>query len=99
MPLGEIHAEESGQLLVLGGFGVADSVPEGRTIENFADNDDWFDDVSDGPVRAVVTTAEGSTRAAKPSWVIVAPPDFAPGITNFVTLYDVARDVAVSEGG
>ena len=42
------------------------SVPEGRTIENFADNDNWFDDVSDGPVRAVVTTADGRTRAAKP---------------------------------
>ncbi len=98
VPLGEIHTDGTGQLLVLGGFGVAGSVPEGRTIKNFADNDNWFDDVSDGPVRAVVTTAEGSTRAAKPSWVIVAPPDFAPPITNFVTLYDVARDVAVRRG-
>ena len=61
VPLGEIHTDGTGQLLVLGGFGVAGSVPEGRTIKNFADNDNWFDDVSDGPVRAVVTTAEGST--------------------------------------
>jgi hypothetical protein len=51
--------------------------------------------VSDGPVRATVTTTDGRTHTAKPSWVIVAPPDFAPGIMNLVTLYDVSRDVAV----
>ena len=100
VPLGEMRAEESGRLLVLGGFGKADSDPKGIDLsDNFADNNDWFDDVSDGPVRATVTTADGRTHTAKPSWVIVAPPDFAPGITNFVTMYDVARDVAVQRGG
>ena len=51
---------DSGRLLVLGGFGVAElGALRDRTIGNFADNDDWFDDVSDGPGRAVVTTADG----------------------------------------
>ncbi|MGV9868776.1 LodA/GoxA family CTQ-dependent oxidase [Rhodococcus koreensis] len=100
--LGEIRTESGehgGRLLVLGGFGRSGSVPAGLPVGpprgSFANNDDWFDDVSDGPVRALVTTADGRTHRAKPSWVIVAPPDFAPGVANFVTLYDVARDVAV----
>jgi hypothetical protein len=41
VPLGEIRAEDSGRLLVLGGFGKADSDPEGLELSgNFADNDD-----------------------------------------------------------
>ncbi|HEY5853555.1 MAG TPA: LodA/GoxA family CTQ-dependent oxidase [Aldersonia sp.] len=96
--LGEVRTDGDGRLLVLGGFGRSDSVPAGIPVGpprgSFANNDDWFDDVSDGPVRAVVTTADGTTHQAKPSWVIVSPPDFAPGIPNFVTMYDVARNAA-----
>ncbi|MGV9868916.1 LodA/GoxA family CTQ-dependent oxidase [Rhodococcus koreensis] len=102
--LGEIRtegADDKRRLLVLGGFGLSGSVPSGIPVGpprgDFANNDDWFDDISDGPVRAVVTTPDGTTHQTKPSWVIVAPPDFAPGIPNFVTMYDVARDVAVQE--
>jgi hypothetical protein len=49
-------------------------------------------------VRAVVLTADGTEQDAVPAWVIVGPPDFAPPIVNFVTLYDVARDAAVEQG-
>jgi hypothetical protein len=31
------------------------------------------------------------------SWVIVAPPDFAPEVTNLVTLYDVMEEVALED--
>src|SRR5262249_4662930 len=37
-------------------------------------------------------------QPVKPAWVIVAPPDFAPGISNLVTLYDTLYDLAVSRG-
>ena len=30
--------------------------------------------------------------------MIVGPPDFAPGVKNFVTLYDVIQDLAVRRG-
>jgi hypothetical protein len=104
VPLGEIRIDDKspGRLIVLGGFGKSESVPDGTPVggpdgKNFANNDNWYDDVSDGPVRAVVTTVDGETHQAKPSWVIVAPPDFAPEIPNFVTMYDIARDVAVGK--
>src|SRR6202011_1533506 len=35
---------------------------------------------------------------AKPAWVIVAPPDFAPGIHDLVTLRDIVYEVAVARG-
>ncbi|MDQ3898274.1 MAG: LodA/GoxA family CTQ-dependent oxidase [Actinomycetota bacterium] len=101
VPLGEMRTEATGRLLVLGGFGASGSSPRGARapITHFANNDNWYDDTSDGPVTATVKMA-GAARAvkAKPAWVIAAPPDFAPGITNFVTLYDVAYQAAVERG-
>lgn len=100
VPLGEIQTTPDGRLLVLGGFGRSGFVRldgEPSPIRDFANNSDWFDDVSDGPVEAVIRI-DGQEHQAAPAWTIVAPPDFAPGITNFVTLYDVARDVAVRQG-
>ncbi len=102
VPLGEIRTEPSGRLIALGGFGRSEPVTsDGRPspLNDFANNSDWFDDVSDGPVRALVTFHDdGRREEAKPAWVIVAPPDFAPGIQNLVTLYDVAREAAVARG-
>jgi len=102
LPLGEMRSGPDGRLLVLGGSGRSGFVrADGRPspINDFANNSDWFDDVSDGPVRATVTVPDGARHEAEPAWVVVAPPDFAPGITNFRTLYDVAHDVAVRRGG
>src|SRR5262249_46366663 len=48
----------------------------------------------DGPVGASVTLADGSVHEAT-AWVIVGPPDFAPGITNLITLYDYLVDRAI----
>lgn len=92
--LGEIATGDDGRLQVLGGHGTAGSEPQ-TEIQDFANNDNWWDDTSDGPVHAVVRTADGTEHPVVPAWVIVGPPDFAPPIVNFVTLYDLARDVAV----
>lgn len=95
--LGELATAADGRLHVLGGHGDADSEPP-TPIQEFANNDNWWDDTSDGPVHAVVQTADGEGHPAVPAWVIVAPPDFAPPIINFVTLHDVARDAGVRRG-
>ena len=101
VPLGEMRTEADGSLLVLGGLGTSGTSPRGvrAPITHFANNDNWYDDVSDGPVTATVKMG-GARRAAKakPAWVVTAPPDYAPGITNFVTLFDVAYQAAVERG-
>ena len=99
VPLGDIRTDAQARLIVAGGFGTSASmVTPPAPLDSFADNDDWFDDVSDGPVKATVTiTATGQTVEARPAWVIVGPPDFAPGIFNLVTLYDIAYEVAVEK--
>lgn len=100
VPLGEMRTEADGRLLILGGSGHSGSAPGRKRfpITHFANNDNWFDDMSDGPVMATVKVGRSRAAQAKPAWVIVAPPDFAPGITNFVTLYDVALQAAVERG-
>jgi hypothetical protein len=109
VPLGELRVDEQGRLLVLGGFGRSDSTKRDNPIgadpndtEFWADNDYWYDDVSDGPVTASVTLPNGKRlsldKPQEASWVIVAPPKFAPGIHSIVTLYDVMREVAIDNG-
>lgn len=100
VPLGEMRTEADGRLLLLGGPGHSGSAPAGKRfpITHFANNDNWYDDMSDGPVTATVKVGRSRAVEAKPAWAIVAPPDFAPGITNFVTLYDVAYQAAVERG-
>jgi hypothetical protein len=101
VPLGEIVMESTGRLRVLGGFGRSGSDPQqprlNSTNGHRADNNHWFDDISDGPVFATITLKDG-TVAACSAWVIVAPPDFAPGIKNIITLYDAIRDLAIRRG-
>jgi hypothetical protein len=109
VPLGELRVDEHGRLLVLGGFGKSDSTVPGRPIgsdsnrtDYWVDNDDWYDDVSDGPVTAKVTLPNGDIididQPQDCAWVIICPPSYAPGIRSIVTLYDVIRDVAIQNG-
>jgi hypothetical protein len=101
VPLGEIFMEPGGRLVVLGGHGVAGSDPPQLRLDpdkgHRADNNDWFDDTSDGPVTAIIELDDGTSVEAT-AWVIVGPPDYAPGIANQVTLYDVLYDLAVRRG-
>src|SRR6266852_938453 len=52
--LGEIRSDSDGHLIVIGGMGQSDFDPGlgNETIQHFANNDGWFDDMSDGPVQA-----------------------------------------------
>jgi hypothetical protein len=88
--LGELRTDVNGNLLVFGGIGKSVGP---KPPDNFYTNDGWFDDVSDGPVKAEIVLQDGTSVEAEPAWGIVAPPDFAPTITGIVTLYDVLRQV------
>ncbi|AJT69129.1 LodA/GoxA family CTQ-dependent oxidase [Streptomyces chattanoogensis] len=95
--LGSISTQNDGRLLVVGGVGKSASwqTPE-KPIFGVANNDTWYDDVSDGPVTAEVTIG-GATKPAAPAWVVVAPPHYAPGVKTARTLYDVLHDTFVTE--
>ena len=99
VPLGEIRTDKRGRLLVLGGFGNSGS-PNHKPLQHWANNDDWHDDVSDGPVNATVTLKSSDrTLDAVGGWVICAPPSFAPPLDHIITLYDVLLHVAVDKLG
>ena len=118
--LGELRAiqqDKNLRLLILGGHGNAGSYKTGfgqPVIHHYANNDGWFDDVSDGPVTANVVykviSINGSTddpnvgkmRTATvdvPAWCVVGYPRYAPNIIDIVTMDEVAYDVAVRSFG
>ena len=90
--LGNLQTDSEGRLIVLGGHGCSSSIPE-TEIRNFANNKNWYDDVSDGPVRATVQFSGSEPLKAEPSWVVVAPPAYAPSIENVTTWFDQAQNV------
>jgi L-Lysine epsilon oxidase N-terminal len=95
VPLGEIRTDDAGRLIVLGGFGQSEYVGPGpRRIDDFANNNDWYDDMSDGPIAATVKFPGREAVSADPAWVIVAPPKYAPEINSMMTLYDQALNAA-----
>jgi hypothetical protein len=97
IPLGEVRTDVDGRLLVLGGFGTSKSSPSG-SIGSFLDNDNWCDDVSDGPISATVKLkADGSTPPVTGAWVLCPPPKFAPALDSVVTLYDRLFDLFVTQ--
>jgi hypothetical protein len=97
--LGQLRTDSLGRLIVLGGQGKSGhTTPTPPPLPGYANNDGWFDDISDGPVTATVRLTDGreiDVDAAGGAWVLVAPPDFAPRIGAAVTLYDLLTDVAV----
>jgi hypothetical protein len=98
VPLGEVRTDEDGRLIVLGGDGTSASAGKKPAI-TFANNEGWYDDVSDGPVRAQVKLkGQDATLEAEPAMVAVTPPNFGPGLYGVVTLYDVIYDLFVRKG-
>lgn len=97
--LGELRTDAAGRLIVIGGKGKSGyNTATQPAMPHWANNDGWFDDAADGPVTATVTLADGSQLQmdiAGNAWVLVAPPDFAPGIPGSVTAYDLLVDLAV----
>ncbi len=94
--LGRIQMQDDGRLVFLGGNGqCASSETSPPPIDEYANNDGWFDDMCDGVVQAAVTFPDEHTEVAAPAWVIVGPPKFAPGLRHVVTLYDTLWDLAI----
>ncbi|WP_437626064.1 LodA/GoxA family CTQ-dependent oxidase [Sorangium sp. So ce1151] len=105
--LGEILTDNKGRLLVLGGLGksmpsstlaAAGGLKHPVPLATYANNPTWFDDISDGPVTAELEFKSGETVSwedVEPAWVIVGPPDFAPGLRSVVSLHDTLVDVWV----
>ncbi|MFI0779374.1 LodA/GoxA family CTQ-dependent oxidase [Streptomyces sp. NPDC021212] len=94
--LGEISTHSDGRLVVLGGRGISASY-KNKPITGVANNDTWYDDVSDGPVTAKVRI-DGRELTATSAWVVVGPPHYAPGVKPIRTLYDLLFDVFVKAG-
>ncbi|PYP85172.1 MAG: hypothetical protein DMG65_21195 [Candidatus Angelobacter sp. Gp1-AA117] len=104
--LGDILTADAGHLLVLGGHGHSGSFLDGfghPRIEDYANNDGWFDDVSDGPVmaRLVMYSKEVGRQlwidVEYPAWVIVGYPAYVPPILDIVTLDDVVLNTAITQ--
>jgi len=96
--LGTLLVEPAGRLIVIGGYGESNSTETpARTIDEYANNDTWFDDAGDGSVKARIVLAGGVSIDADPAWVLVGPPDFAPATGNVVSLFDTLWDSAVRE--
>jgi hypothetical protein len=103
--LGELRTDDAGRLLLFGGKGHSgSSLSPSQPLTHWSNNNYWFDDISDGPVTAVVTIDDGHGHQtnipvdpAGHAWVLVAPPDYSPGLNASVSLYDVLYDMAVRE--
>jgi len=98
VPLGHLRTDAAQRLLVVGGPGTSASPTNAPIGGSFYNNADWHDDVADGPVTATVTLPAGPPPVVAPAWVVVGPPDFAPGSAGVVTLYDVILQIALTAG-
>ncbi|MBY4676168.1 LodA/GoxA family CTQ-dependent oxidase [Marinobacterium arenosum] len=96
--LGGMRLMADGSLHVLGGHGHSGTLKEDRSLPEYANNDGWFDDTSDGPVAARLWI-NGNEVPVEPAWVLVGPPSYAPQVANLVTLYDTIFDIAVRKQG
>lgn len=94
--LGEMRSDEHGRLIMLGGHGVSRNL-NGDIAVTFANNEGWYDDISDGPITAEVVY-QGVALRVEPAWAICAPPDYAPMQKSVRTMWDLMRDVAVNSG-
>jgi hypothetical protein len=107
VPLGELQTDEKGRLWVLGGLGKSESVMPSNEIgflnvgNYYANNDYWYDDSSDGPVKATVIPKGGSGTAmeAESAWVLVTPPKYPVAARVLTTLYDVAEETWLKKNG
>lgn len=100
--LGEVRTDGAGRLLFLSGMGVSRS-PSGAPLDvegredSFGNSDDWHDDIADGPVDAKVVI-NGREIPTEGAWVASAPPNYAPDLKSWRTLYDLLEQVYVKAG-
>jgi hypothetical protein len=72
--LGDISTDAAGRLIFFGGHGKTLQLPNASDIQDYVNNDGWLDDVSDGPISAVIVLKDASRVQAIGAWVSVAPP-------------------------
>jgi hypothetical protein len=90
--LATLRTDANGRLVVVGGPGTSGS-PFDSPLPSFADNDGWYDSVSDGPVTAILII-DGKAQPVIPAWVVVTVPRYAPEVYGIVTWYDQAVAMA-----
>ena len=91
--LGTIEYDE-GTLIFYAADGISASLNPSDLNTDFADNSNWYDDICDGRITAVITSrSTGDTYhlndAWSAAWVATAPPDYAPQIQPISTMYDI----------
>lgn len=89
--LGALKTDDEGRLHVLGGYGRSAgwNKETDYKLTSSTDNDEYYDDTSDGPVHAVLVFDDGSVQQVQASsWVIVSDPAYAPQTLNIVSLWD-----------
>lgn len=102
--LGDLRTDSAGRLIVAGGHGKAvawyndqqePAGPDdlyGIEITQAVNNDQWYDDTSDGPVTAILVFKEGAPMEVHGGWVITTDPGYAPQTLNVVSLWDDIYD-------
>ena len=102
VPLGEIRTDFAGRLQVLGGYGQSAS-PSGAPIytpsdaNSFNNADDWYDDISDGPITATVSI-NGRSIPVQHAWVVTAPPNYGTEVVGWRTMFDLLTDSYIACG-
>lgn len=93
--LGELLTESNGRLLVLGGHGLASAFDNQGKFDPKqplcadVDNNNWFDDTSDGPITAVLVFEDDTQQVIEGSaWAVITDPAYAPQTLNVVNLWD-----------
>ena len=111
--LGSVLVNEQNKnirLLVLGGNGNSGSTKT-PVIEDFVNNNGWFDDTSDGPVTAKIeytfiditydgdkeikTKTKATMEVQVPAWVVVGYPRYAPEMEDMITMDETMYDIFV----
>ena len=102
--LGEMMLDGESRLIVLGGYGCSGSEKTGPGephTEDYANNDGWYDDTSDGPVMARLVMYSAEVERTRyidveyPAWVIVGYPRYVPQVLDMVTMDEVLHDLFV----
>ena len=95
--LGALITDAQGRLLVLGGYGRAAGwkVNGSAPVDGDVNNDQWFDDTSDGPVSATLVFDDDSRAEVQGAWVTTTDPSYAPQILNVVSCWDDIYDTWV----
>ncbi|MCO7189563.1 MULTISPECIES: LodA/GoxA family CTQ-dependent oxidase [unclassified Pseudoalteromonas] len=98
---GTIECSREGVMTFFAGDGISQALSPSSLNTDFADNSNWFDDICDGRVTAVVELKNGDTftidSESDSAWVATTPPDYAPQIEPLVTMYDMVSGASLKE--